>query len=364
MKRFVLMTAMLFCAAIVGCNGGENGNEGGGETNGTSQNGNDAENAKSSGGGGSTDLVGEIKIAGSSTVAPITTVAKDYFKEKYPNVDVQIAVTGTGGGFKRFTVGETDISNASRPIKPDELAICKENGIKFIELPVAYDGLTIAIHPDNDWATELTLDQIKKMFAKSQAAKTWKAVDESWPDEEIKFYIPGKDSGTFDYFKEVVGGKEDDIREDVTPSEDDHQLIAGIARDKYAIGFFGVAYYAGNKDKVKAVSVVNPDTNKAEMPTPEAIESGEYAPFSRPLFIYVAEKSAGASHIKRFVENYLTQAGEYATEAKYVALPESVYKEAMVHFRAKITGTHYLTSDGKKRSGAVTEVYKEANATN
>ena len=360
MKRFVLMTAMLFCAAIVGCNGGENGNEGEGENNETSQNGND--NANTTGGGGSTDLVGKIVVDGSSTVGPITTVAKDHFKKKYPNVDIQIGISGTGGGFKRFVKGETDISDASRPIKDSELAACRENDVKFIEIPVAYDGLTIAIHPENDWATELTVDQIKKMFAKSQAAKTWKEVDASWPDEEIIFYIPGKDSGTFDYFKEVVGGKEDDIREDVTPSEDDNLLIAGISRDKYAIGFFGVAYYEKNKEKVQAVSVVNPETNKAELPTPEAIESGTYAPFSRPLFIYVAEEKAGAAHVKRFVEYYLSNAKEIAEEASYVGLPEAIYNEAMVHFRTKTTGTHYLTKDGKKREGALTDVYKEQNA--
>ena len=310
-------------------------------------------------------LVGEILIDGSSTVGPISTRAKDYFKDEYPNVDIQISISGTGGGFNRFVKGEINILDASRPIERDELNACRENSVKFIEIPIAYDGLTIAIHPDNDWAETLTLDQIKKIFNSSFAAKNWRDVepnDPTWPNKEIKLYIPDKESGTFDYFEGVVAGRQDSIREDVTPSADDNQLIVGISRDKYAIGFFGVAYYVANKDKIKAVSVVNPKSGKPELPTAETIKEGRYAPFSRPLMIYVASDKAGAIHIKRFVEFYIKEGAKIASESKYVGLPEETYETALQHFRGKVTGTHFLNKDGDHRTGSIHEIYTKENA--
>lgn len=307
-------------------------------------------------------LSGKITIDGSSTVYPISEAIADGFKEEQSGVDVTVGVSGTGGGFKRFVIGETDISDASRPIKAAELAAAKENKVEFIELPVAYDGLTIAVHKENDFVDQLTVEDLQKIFLEDGAAKTWNEVnDKDWPETEIKIFMPGTDSGTFDYFKEVVAGKEGSIRSDVSPSEDDNVLVTGIAGDKNAIGFFGASYYFANQDKLKPVPIVNPESQKAVSPTPETIESGEYAPFSRPLFIYVNVESIKRPEMKRFVEFYLENAPEAAVKVKYVALPTDVYEQAKTHYEDRLTGTHYLDAEGNKRKGALTEVYKKEN---
>lgn len=305
-------------------------------------------------------LSGKIDIDGSSTVYPISEAIAADFKEVQPGVNVTVGVSGTGGGFKRFVKGETDISDASRPIKPEELAAAKENKVEFIELPVAYDGLTIAVHKDNKFIDQLTVDDLKKIFLESSAPKTWKEVNQNWPATEIKIFAPGTDSGTFDYFKEVVAGKEGAIRSDISPSEDDNVLVTGVAGDENAIGFFGASYYFENKDKLKAVPIVNPD-GKAVSPTAETIESGEYAPFSRPLFIYVNVEAVKRPEVKKFVEYYLEKAPEAAVKVKYVALPKEIYERGQKHYDDRLTGTHYLDAEGNKRKGALTEVYKQEN---
>lgn len=307
------------------------------------------------------ELSGKIGVDGSSTVYPITEAAAAAFKKVYPNVNVTVGKSGTGGGFKRFNTGETDISDASRPIKGKEFKACKENKVSFIEIPIAYDGLTIVAHKDNTFLDTLTVDQLKSIFLSDQAAKNWSDVNPKWPAKEIKIFAPGTDSGTFDYFKEVIAGKKGAIRPDMSTSENDDVLVNGVAGDVNAIGFFGAAYYFQNKDKLKAIKVVNPTSGKAIMPSDETIENGTYAPFSRPLFIYINSKSINKVQVERFVDFYLANAAEFSRQVGYVALPGSVYEQAYNNYLDENTGTHYLTKEMEKRSGPVTEVYKTEN---
>lgn len=314
-----------------------------------------------------TSLRGSIEIDGSSTVYPISEAAASGFTKSYPNVKVNVGVSGTGGGFKRFTKGETDISDASRPIKDSEFEACRQAGVTFYELPVAYDGLTLVIHKENDWVDYLTLDEIKKIFTTEGKAKTWSQIRSGWPEKEIKIFAPGTDSGTFDYFKEVVVGKSNtSLRADMSTSEDDNVLVTGVSGSPNAIGFFGVAYYEENKDKLKSVAVLNPKTGKKVYPDSATIEDGSYAPFSRPLFIYINAKSFRRAEVRQFVAYYLQNAPKMAETTGYVALPPSIYREGMMRCRAqaKGVGTHYLTETLEKRSGAVTEVYRLDNLVN
>ena len=314
------------------------------------------------------DLQGKIVVDGSSTVAPITIQADSSFRDVCPNVTVPVGVSGTGGGFKRFTKGETDISDASRPIKFAELKGCRDNGVEFIELPIAYDGLTIAVAKGNDFVDELTVDQLKKIFradSKDRSfinAKSWNQVNPAWPKKKIKIFAPGTDSGTFDYFKEVVVGKDKTaIRDDMSVSEDDNQLVQGIANTAGAIGFFGASYYFANQDKLKAVKIVNPASGQAVEVSAANIESGKYAPFSRPLFIYINAKSAKRPEVRVFVNHYLDNATELATAVKYVGLPAELYDEAKNHFKRRQAGTHFWNADGSKKSGSLTELYTKEN---
>lgn len=307
------------------------------------------------------DLQGNVVIDGSSTVAPMSVEAADMFSEVCPRVKVPVGISGTGGGFKRFTKGETDISDASRPIKQKEMEQCRTNGIDFIELPVAYDGLTVIVSKDNDFVDQLTVDQLKKIFRDDMKATLWSEVKEGWPEKKIEIFAPGTDSGTFDYFKEVMIGKDEAaIRADMSVSEDDNIIVNGVAETKSAIGFLGAAYYFENTDKLKAVAIVN-SSGDAVLPSAETIESGEYAPFSRPLFIYVNSKSANRPEVKIFVEHYLENAADIAEGIGYVGLPEEMYERAADHFKRRMAGTHFLTSDGEKRSGSVVEIYTEDN---
>ena len=307
-----------------------------------------------------TELQGNVRIDGSSTVYPISEAAASQFKNEYSNVVVTVGVSGTGGGFERFTKGETDISDASRPIKASEYEAAKSAGVKFVELPVAYDGLTIVVHKDNEWVDQLTVDELKKIFTEAGAAKNWSDVREGFPQRPITIFAPGIDSGTFDYFKEVVAGKKGSMRSDMSTSEDDNVLVTGVAGSPDAIGFFGAAYYAENADKLKAVPIVNNDGD-AVTPTPTTIEDGSYNPFSRPLFIYVNAKSLARPEVKRFVASYLDNASSMAEQTGYTPLPSEVIDRAKRNARGRVTGTHYLTAEGEKRGGAVTEVYTDEN---
>jgi len=272
-----------------------------------------------SGFAGDQKLAGSIKVDGSSTVYLITEAMAAQFNKLHPNVKISVAFSGTGGGFKKFSAGETDISDASRGIKPDEAKKCKDAGIAYTELQVAWDGLAVVIHPENTWAKKLTVDQLKKIWHPDMAAKKWSDVDPSWPKEEIKLFGAGSDSGTFDYFTEVINGKEKLIRPDYTPTEDDNVTVNGVARNKYAMGFFGVAYYEINKDKLDIVAVMNPKTKEYELPTPENVITKKYAPLSRPLFIYVKNSSLKRPEVREFV-NYYMRNPETVRAAKYVQL--------------------------------------------
>jgi phosphate transport system substrate-binding protein len=281
-----------------------------------------------------------VKIDGSSTVYPITeAVAEDFQKAKKNAIRVTVGISGTGGGFKKFCRGETDISDASRPILKKEMDACKEAGIQYVELPIAYDALTVVINPQNDWAKHLTVAELKKIWEPSAQGKlkSWKDVNPAFPDVAIKLYGPGADSGTFDYFTEAVVGKAKSSRGDYTASEDDNVLVQGVSRDKGGLGYFGFAYYIENQKKLKAVAV---DGGKGPvLPSPEAVENGTYAPLSRPIFIYINAKSMDKPEIKEFVEFYLKNAPKLVKEVKYVALPQKAYDMAGEHFKHKRIGT-------------------------
>jgi phosphate transport system substrate-binding protein len=307
-------------------------------------------------GGELATLKGEIRVDGSSTVYPITEAVAEDFSKAAKGVRTTVGISGTGGGFKRFCKGETDISDASRPITKTEVETCKSANIEFVELPVAYDGLCIVISKQNTWATKLTLDQIRKIYSASGTAKTWKDLDSAWPDRAIKVYSPGTDSGTFDYFKEVTVGKDGKVRSDMSVSEDDNVLVNGVAGDRDAIGYFGFAYYVENKDKLVAVAVDN--GKGAVLPSDATILDGSYEPFSRPVFIYVNRKSADRPEVGAFVDFYLQQAAALSKEVGYTPLPESIYGTARTNWKARRTGTQFLDAKGDKVSGSLANVYK------
>lgn len=285
-----------------------------------------------------------VKIDGSSTVFPITeAVAEEFQKAKKGSVRVTVGISGTGGGFKKFCRGETDISNASRPILDKEMADCKAAGIKYIELPVAFDALTLVMNPKNAFLKQITVAELKTMWEPAAQAKVlkWNQVNAAWPDAGLKLFGPGADSGTFDYFTEAVVGKAKSSRGDFTASEDDNVLVQGVSRDAGALGYFGFAYYLENKDKLKAVPVVNPKTGKAVEPSLEAVISGDYQPLSRPIFIYVNAAAVDKPEVKEFVEFYLKNGAALTKEVKYVPLTDADYKHALDNFSKKKTGTAF-----------------------
>lgn len=285
----------------------------------------------------STDLV---KIDGSSTVYPVTeAVAEEFQKSTKGKVNVTVGISGTGGGFKKFCRGEIDISDASRPILKKEMDDCKAAGVQYIELPVAYDALTVVVNPANDWVKSLTVAELKKMWEPEAQGKitSWNQINPAWPNEPLKLFGPGADSGTFDYFTEAAVGKSKSSRGDFTASEDDNVLVQGVSRDKNALGYFGFAYYVENKDRLKAVPI---DGGKGPvMPSPQTVENGTYTPLSRPIFIYVNAKALEKPHIAQFVDFYLANAPKLVAEVKYVPLPAAAYKQAQAHVKNKKLGT-------------------------
>jgi len=267
-------------------------------------------------------LGGNIRIDGSSTVYPITEAVAEEFRAIQPKVKVTVGVSGTGGGFKKFSRGETDISDASRPIKAKEIKACKENNIKYVELAVAYDGLAVLINPKNNWVDHFTVEELNMLW-QPKAQNTimkWSQIRKDWPDEEIHLFGPGTASGTYDYFSEAICGKKVGTRGDYTASEDDNVLVQGIAGDKYSLGFFGLAYYEENKDKLTLVGVDN--GKGAIKPTLETVGNGTYAPLSRPIFIYVSDKGAAKQEVKEFVNFYLANTAELSKEVGYIPLPK------------------------------------------
>jgi phosphate transport system substrate-binding protein len=281
-----------------------------------------------------------IKVDGSSTVFPITeAVSEEFQKAKKGAVKVTVGISGTGGGFKKFCRGEIDIADASRPIFKKEMDTCKEAGIQYIELPVAYDALTIVISAKNDWAKTMTIAELKKMWEPEAQGKImkWSQVNPKWPDAPIKLYGPGADSGTFDYFTEAVTGTSKASRGDFTASEDDNVLVQGVARDKNALGYFGFSYYVENKDKLQAVAV---DGGKGPvLPSEKSVEDGTYAPLSRPIFIYVNAKSLRKPEVREYVEFYLKNSPTLVKEVKYVPLPPNAYQTALEHVQKAKLGT-------------------------
>ncbi|SPP65104.1 PstS family phosphate ABC transporter substrate-binding protein [Nitrospira lenta] len=283
-----------------------------------------------------------IKVDGSSTVFPITeAVAEEFQKDTRGSVRVTVGISGTGGGFKKFCRGEIDVQDASRPISSSEMDACRAGGVQFYELPIAFDALTIAVSPLATWVDSITVAELKTMWEPSAQGRVtkWSQVRSTWPDQPLKLFGAGSDSGTFDYFTEAVVGKAKSSRGDFTASEDDNTLVQGIANDKQALGYIPFAYYEPNKKRLKAVSV---DGGHGPVsPSRETVENGSYQPLSRPLFIYVSTKSAARPEVKRFVEFYLAQVPVLAPQVKYVPLPPKAYALAGEHFKNGRQGTAF-----------------------
>jgi phosphate transport system substrate-binding protein len=284
-----------------------------------------------------------IKVDGSSTVFPITeAVAEEFQIANRGKVRVTVGISGTGGGFKKFCRGETDIQDASRPILAAEMEACRAAGIKYYELPVAYDALTVVVNPQNTWLKQITVDELKKMWepAAQGKIKTWNQVNPKWPNEPLTLFGPGSDSGTFDYFTEAVVGKAKSSRGDFTGSEDDNVLVQGVASNRGALGYFGYAYYQPNADKLKAVPIVN-KAGQPVNPSLQNVVNGSYEPLSRPIFIYVSEAAAKKPEVRQFVDFYLAESVPLIEEVKYVPLPKQAYDLAARHFKEGKLGTGF-----------------------
>jgi phosphate transport system substrate-binding protein len=316
--------------AIVGCGGGAT-------KSGTTE-------------GGDVKLTGMITADGSSTVAPISEAMAEEFQAANPDVRVTVGTSGTGGGFKKFLNNETDISNASRPIKDSELEMAEKNGVTYVELPIAYDGLTVVVNPQNTWVDYLTIEELHKIFAPDSKITKWSEVRAGWPAEEMNIFSPGADSGTFDYFTEVVNEDAGASRQDgIQFSEDDNVLVTGVAGEKGGIGYFGFAYFEENASKLKAVPIVNPETGSPVMPSFESIQDGSYAPLSRPLFIYVRSDVMDRPEITAFVKFSLSaENAGLIKEVGYVALPQDVVDMSWQRYESKKLGTMY--SEGSSGS--------------
>ncbi|WP_100331573.1 PstS family phosphate ABC transporter substrate-binding protein [Bacillus xiapuensis] len=312
--KVLAVSAMLGSALVLGaCNGNTDGE---GKKESTEQTG---ESDK--------QMQGNIQVDGSSTVYPIMEAVSEEYMMEQPDVKVTVGFSGTGGGFEKFIAGETQMSNASRPIKDEEKASLEEKKIDFTEFKLAFDGLSIVVNKDNDWVDHLTIEELQKMWVDTGKPKKWSDIRKGWPDEEIKLYSPGTDSGTYDYFNEVIL-EEKQIDKAATLSEDDNVLVQGVTGDKNAIGYFGYAYYAENKDKLKVVPV---DGGEGPVePTNETIESGKYSPLSRPLFTYVANKAvADEESVYDYMKFTLENAGAMAEEVGYVKLPDEEYDKQL-----------------------------------
>lgn len=310
--KYFMGTAMLGSALILGaCGDDTTSSAEGGESNTDST---DTEQEAV--------VEGSVSGDGSSTVAPIMEALVEEYSAQ-SEVQVTVGVSGTGGGFEKFIAGTTDFSNASRPIKDEEAAQLEEAGIEYTEFLLAYDGLTVVVNSENDWATDLTVEDLKKLWVEDGSTKKWSDINPEWPDEEVVFYSPGTDSGTYDYFNEVIL-EDADMVSAATLSEDDNVLVQGVQGDKNAIGFFGYAYYLANQDTVKAVTIDGVEPNN------ETIESGEYSPLSRPLFTYVSNKSIAENEATYdFMKFVMENSGAMAEAVGYVALPQEEYDKGM-----------------------------------
>lgn len=277
-------------------------------------------------------LTGSIEADGSSTVYPITEAVAEEFRLEAPEVKVTVGLAGTGGGFQKFCRGETDVNNASRPIKDSEITLCEEGGVEYVDFTVAYDGLAVLVNPENDWVDEITVEELKKIWEPTaqNTVMKWSDVREDWPEEELHLYGPGTASGTFDYFTEAIVGEAGSSRGDYTASEDDNVLVQGIANDPNALGFFGLAYYEENADKLKLVGVNNGEA--AVLPSEETVKNGSYTPLSRPLFIYFNDLALKRTEAIAFGRFYLENAGVLAGEVGYIAMTDEEYATQMKKF--------------------------------
>ncbi len=288
-----------------------------------------------------------VRIDGSSTVYPVSLAIAEEFSIENPDANVSVAFSGTGGGFKKFCAGETQISDASRVIKPSEIEACAATGIEFIEIPVAFDALTVVVNKENSWASCMTVDELNLLWRPDSPVTKWSDIRPDWPDEEVVLYGPGVDSGTFDYFTEVVVGESGSVRTDFFPSEDDNVLIQGVESDPYALGYFGFAYYLEEGERLDAVAIDN--GNGCVEPSTEAIESGSYTPLARPLFIYVSKQAADSNPmVQEFIEFYLSEgAREFIADTGYALLEPEAYKLALERFDNRETGSLFLNAQGK-----------------
>jgi phosphate transport system substrate-binding protein len=310
------LAALLIAAALAGCGGDDDGGNGGGD---------------------GSSLSGRIQVDGSSTVAPLATLAAERFGRENSDVNVTVGVSGTGGGFERFCAGETDISDASRPIEDDEKMACESKGIDFTEVQVANDALTVVVNPENDWVTCLTTAQLKKIWEPNSQVKSWSDVDPSFPDESIKLYGPGTDSGTFDYFTDAINGEEGASRSDYSASEDDNVIVNGVAGDKGGLGYFGFSYYDQNQDKLKAVEIDS--GGECVAPSVDTAQDGTYKPLSRPLFMYVKHASLEKPEVEAFVQYVLDNADSLAEGALFVPLTSEQQEKAKSDLEAATGGT-------------------------
>ena len=284
-------------------------------------------------------LTGKVSLDGSSTVYPISEAVAEEFLAVQPRVRVTVGVSGTGGGFKKFIKGEIDINDASRAIKGSEIKKAQAAGIEFVELPVAFDGLSVVVNKENDWVDSLTVAELKKIWQPGSTVKQWSDIRSDWPELDIILYGPGTDSGTFDYFTETINGKSGASRPDYTANEDDNALVQGIGGDKGSLGYFGFAYYVANKDKLKIVPI-DGGTGPV-IPSSKTINNGDYAPLSRPIFIYVRKAALDRPEVATFTRFYLESAAELAGEVGYIPLPEKTYQAALNRLATKESGTAY-----------------------
>lgn len=279
-------------------------------------------------------LRGTILADGSSTVGPITQAIAEEFAKLYPDVRIPVGISGSGGGFKKFCIGETDLANASRPIKQTEIDLCAENGIEYVQLTVAFDGLAVLVNPSNTWVDCLTVNELNSIWGPEaeESITNWSQVREGFPDRDLVLYGPGVDSGTYDYFTDVINGEEGASRGDFTPSEDDNVLVQGIAGDNAATGFMGLAYYAANADRLKLIGV---DSGPGcILPSEATVNDGTYSPLSRPLFFYVSSISASRPEVSAFIDFYLENAKNVVADVGYVALPDAMYAEQVALFES------------------------------
>jgi phosphate transport system substrate-binding protein len=281
-------------------------------------------------GGGGDGLSGRIQADGSSTVGPFTTRAAERFQQENSDVQVTVGVAGTGGGFERFCAGETDISNASRPIDDDEKAMCEQEGVEYVEFQVANDALTVVANSENDWATCLTVAELKEIWEPSSKVSNWNQVKPDFPDEGLTLFGPGTDSGTFDYFTDVINGEEGASRSDYSASEDDNVIVQGVGGERGGLGYLGFSYYEENQDTLKAIEVDGGSGCVA--PSVEAAQNGDYKPLSRPLFVYAKTESFSRPEVEAFLGYMIENAASIAEEADFVPLTEEQVQEAQTAF--------------------------------